>query len=72
MSARYGCNTQGQGPRGQAAPLLVQDGWRVVRRGDHMGWEQILVEVTTPWLSVRCGYLAREADGRCAGCENSY
>lgn len=72
MSARYGCNTRNRGPRGQAAPLLVQDGWRVVRSGNYMTREQVLAEVTTPWLPVRCGYLARGTDGRCAGCENSY
>ena len=73
MSAKSGCNAQGRGPRGKPVPLLVQDGWRVVRRGDRLTREAVLVEVTAPWGPRRCGYLPRgdaAQDARCSGCEN--
>jgi len=52
MSPKSGRNTVGRGPRGQAGPLLVQDSWRLTKRGDRLTREPIMVDVTTPWLPV--------------------
>jgi len=66
---KYGCNTQGSGPRGKTTRTLAQDGWTVVRNVR----QPVMVEVETEWLPMRCGKLQQAGLGRdkmCEGCEN--
>jgi hypothetical protein len=50
----------------------MQDGWRVMRRGEIITREPIMREVTTEWLPMRCGRLeqAGHVDHNCKGCAN--
>lgn len=70
---KYGCNTATRGPRGRTTTSLMQDGWRVIRRGDIVTREPVMVEVKTEWLPMTCGKLKQAGvgpDRLCAGCEN--
>lgn len=67
---RHGCHDTA---RAIARPLLVQDGWRVIRRADGtITREPVMREHSTQWQPVRCGYLERATDDACGDCRHRF
>lgn len=71
----YSCHSDRAGPepRGRPTELLVQDGWRVMRRGDCIVREAVMVKLRSEWLPMKCGALKQEGytDENCCGCTNN-
>lgn len=73
---KYGCNTQGAGPRGRTRTYMVPAGWHEFGRDPVTGevrQERVMRPVTTAWLPRKCGLLQQAGmgpDPACAGCEN--
>ena len=77
MTAPYGCNTQGAGPRGRATGSWMQDGWKMQFDGVEATRTPVMVWIETTWgingKVIRCGRLDQAGlpdDPKWAGCEN--
>jgi hypothetical protein len=56
--------------RGRTTTSLMQDGYAVYHRGDHITREPVMRQVTTEWLPMACGDLPQvgRVDVNCRGC----
>ena len=52
-------------------PILVQDGWRTIQRGDILTREPIMVEHLTNWVRKTCGALDKDRVEQCRGCQHA-
>lgn len=60
-----------QNPMKYNRTLMVQSGWRDIRRGDVMTREAIMVEIVTPWQLRKCGALEKDRVAQCVGCQHA-
>lgn len=74
MTSCYSCHSDRAGPepRGRPTEMMVQDGWRVLQRGDCIVREAVMVKVRTSWIAMACGALKQVGyvDHNCVGCVN--
>ena len=67
----YGCHTtEPDNPRSRATPQRVQDGYRVMQRGEIVTREPVIRRIESTWLPIHCGHLLRGTDPECTGCTN--
>ena len=72
MNHKYSCHSDinGTQPRGRPTTQWMQDGWRLIQRGEHMIKEAIMVQITYEPIPMLCGHLTPMQDRHCAGCVN--
>lgn len=58
-------------PHRYTRPILVQDGWRTIRRGDILTREPVMVEHVTDWVRKTCGALDKDRIEQCRGCQHA-
>lgn len=69
----YDCHSEkvGPEPRGRSRTAWMQDGWRVITRGEIVTREPIMVQTMTDWKKMGCGHVVepwRRPDRQCQGC----
>lgn len=67
----YSCHsTDPADQRVKSSELLIQDGWRVLRRGEIMTREPVMKVVFTPWINTNCMAMKQIGfiDENCVGC----